>query len=180
LSFEGAGSESDIFTQSLSVGVSQGLPREFTVDLSGGVVSTESLIDRYEWIGNVALRKSIRSFATRVAYSRSTSHAMGLSDQLNLGQRYSGDVTYNLGPSSSIGVLATYSIDRTEPVAAVESRAYNVALNGSWRPRSWLSVSAGYSLHRQRIDHLSPTMWEELRRNLLYMSLQASFDEWKL
>lgn len=167
----------DIQTQSASVGLSHKFPDSLDVSLSGGANYTPSFSKKYDWIASAAATKTFQQSTVSIEYLRGITNTSGLTDQLNINERYSAVVAYTITPATSVTAFGEYYQSQSKPIDVLRVKSYSAGLRGQWRPYSWMSIDAGYSHFKQVSDGI---IGEDFKRDHFFVSLAITTYEGKI
>ncbi len=174
-SFSSAPGDTHSNTHTVSLGLKSRVSESFDVNLSGGMTRSPSASKKNDWVAAVDLSKTFRAGSVDIGYSRSVTNTAGLTDLLNVNNRYSIGLTHSLTGSTDIGVHGIYSDNRTNP-GVLHLTSYEAGVNASWHAYSWMTVSAVYS-HFQQWDNSSPG--DDIRKDLVTLNVTATMSEWR-
>ena len=163
-------------TQSLSAGITHIFPYDLTVDMSGGAVYAPSITGRYDWVASAGITKTFQHSLFSINYSRSTTNSAGLTDEINLNERYGVRLSHSITDRIEASVSGEYVFNHTKPVAVVDMTSYDVVVSGIWRAKSWLTFGAGYS-HFKQISR--GTSGIDFKRDHFFVNLTATTFEQK-
>jgi len=175
--FDTPTTSNDIQTQMASVGLSHKFPYSIDVSLSGGANYTPSFSKKYDWIASAAVTKTFQQSTVSLEYLRGVTNTSGLTDQLNINERYSAVIAYAITPATSVTVFGEYYQSKSKPVEIVSVKSYSTGLRGQWRPYSWMSFDAGYSHFEQVSDG---AIGEDFKRDHFFLSMTVTTYEGKI
>ena len=174
-SFSSVPNDTHSDTHTVTLGLKSQVSESFDVSLSGGMTRSPSASKKNDWVAAVDLRKTFRASSIDIGYSRSVTNTAGLTDLLNVNNRYSIGLTHSLTGSTDIGVHGVYSDNRTNP-GVLHLTSYEAGANASWRAYSWMTISAVYS-HFQQWDNASTG--DDIRKDLVTLNFTATMSEWR-
>ncbi|MFQ5330297.1 MAG: hypothetical protein ACE5D4_09970 [Thermodesulfobacteriota bacterium] len=143
--FDDGGSETDTESHSFHVGLSEQVSPTFSMNLSGGASYTLDVNDSYDVTGQAGLAKTFQRSSFSLSYSRALTHSSGLIAEVSLSDSVSARWSYTATNTVELGIYGTYSKEESESTGSVDTDSYTAGLDGTWRPYSWLTLSAGYS-----------------------------------
>lgn len=167
----------NIETHSGSAGITHRFPYSLDVSLSGGANYTPSFSKKYDWIASATVKKSFQYSSASLEYSRGITNTSGLTDQLNIHDRYSAVVDYSITRSTDLIIFGDYSQSRSKPVDLVRIKSYSAGIRGKWQMYSWMSMEAGYSHFKQVSDGL---IGDDFKRDHFFVSMTITTYEGKI
>lgn len=174
--FNAAGVKNTFTSHSVQVGASQLITPSLRFSLSGGAVYTPSISEHYDWILTSNLSKVFEKTSVSLGYTRSLLNASGLTTQLNISERFLGNLAHSFTSATSLAIFGNYSLNHTKPVATVDMRSYEVGVSLHWVIKSWLTATLGGSHFEQEA---LGTLGSDMRRDNLYISFNITTFEKK-
>jgi hypothetical protein len=163
----------DNFTiHSLQAGFGYQLSPSVQLSLSAGATHTPSIdTSRTDWIASGTATKSFERTSVTLGYTRGMTDTSGLVNQLNISETYSLAVGHKVTETVDISLTGNYSQNHTTPESTLDLTSYDAGINGSWRPYSWMSVSAGYN-HFEQESH--GTIGSDFVRDSIFVNITAT------
>lgn len=157
---------------SLQAGFGYQVSPSIRLSLSGGAVYTPSIdTSRTDWIATGTATKTFERTSVTFGYTRGMTDTSGLVNQLNIHETYSLSAGHKLTETVDIAVSGNYSQNHTTPESTIDLTSYDAGVSGSWRPYSWMTVSAGYT-HFEQVSH--GTIGSDFRRDNIFMNVTAT------
>lgn len=164
-------------TQSIMAGFTSLFRNNLQFSLNGGVVLATSLENQFDWIASTELRKNFQRSSVNFNYARATTSSTGLTDQINLNDRFYAEWNYQFASNKGIKFSGSYTWNHTEPVSLLDTVSVSMGVSGSWRPYDWLSLSTGYTHFEQ--DSNGP-LGEDLTRDHFFINATIATYERRL
>lgn len=173
--FERSGGN-DVQSHSFQLGASNNFFSDLSLNLSGGVVYSGEIGDKYDWTAQAGLSKRFQMSSVTASYSRGVSAPSGLTDEITISDR--GALAWSQTLSKTLGMVlsGSYSESHSEPTSLLWMKSYTASISTDWRPNPWLSFGAGYSRSQQWAEG---PLGNDSSGDRVYVSVTAAADGWR-
>ncbi len=177
-SFKSNEGRNNIVVHSAQLGLTHSFPYKLDFNISGGTSYAPEINNHREWIASTWIEKAFQNSSLHIEYSRRITNTSGLTDQLNINERYSAVMSYSTTKTTSLILNGSYVKNRTLPDSLlVNITSYDVGITEQWRPYPWMSVGLGYS-HFQQIS--TAEIGEDFKSDHFFINLTATTYERKI
>lgn len=137
----------DVQTHAVDASVDHRYSPTLELNASAGVVFSES--GDADWQAAAGIVKTLPKGSFSASYARGVTNSSGLTDQININDFFSAVLSHSISERLSLGLSASYSINKSSPERTVDLRSYQAGVSASWRARNWLTLGAAYSYYNQ-------------------------------
>jgi hypothetical protein len=126
----------------------------------------------------VDLSKKFEKSSLKFGYIRSITTGSGISREVTLNDYAFTSLSFILSRTFNIGLIGSYSINRSRPRDIVDTESYGASIYGNWRLNTWMTVNIRYRRYEQFSDDATH---DDLTRNRVFLSITATTPtEWRL
>lgn len=168
--------ENDVQSHSFQLGASNNFSPDLSLNLSGGVVYSGEIGDKYDWTAQAGLSKRFHMSSLTLSYSRDVTAPSGLTDEINISDRGSLAWSQTLSRTLSMVLSGSYSENHSEPTSLLRIKSYDASISTDWRPNSWLSFGAGYSRFQQWAEG---PLGNDSTGDRVFVNVTAAADGWR-
>lgn len=163
-------------SHNLSLGIAERLSPTLSFNLSSGIVYRPALDEHFDWIAGANLTKAFERSSLNISYTRATTTASGLTNEINMRDGISMRWIRTLSASFNITVSANLSKNSSVPSHSVDTTSYNAGISCDWQTYSWMRIGLGYSRFQQWVDG---PLGQDLSRDQVFVNITAISEGWR-
>jgi hypothetical protein len=131
----------------------------------------------YDWVATGEIRKSFQRSSASFSYTRQTTSASGLTDQISLNDSFIVGFNYELTRNVTMNLTGNYTHNYTKPDNTLDIKSLFAGLSADWRVYDWLSFGARCSHFKQQA---ASSLGDDLERNHVSINVNITTFERRL